>query len=123
MENQMLDDTTQSDLEQLLAEQDVGWCAYHKDGPIIVGIGGCLTEQMERLLEKQGVARNLPTTRMEHVDRKMAMIEALGFTITRSNGRTYAYPSGMFAWNDAQTDPDMIRHRIKDALNGESNAR
>lgn len=104
----MLSDTTQSDLEQLLAEVDRGWCAY-RDGlenPVVsFGIGGCLTEEMDRVLTGR-------STR-DFISRKTAMRNALGFSIYHD----------MYVWNDAQRDPDAIRHRIKDALNGEySNA-
>jgi hypothetical protein len=101
----MLNPQTQSDLESLLAEQDRGWC--NSELGVTVGIGGCLVQQMDRLL----VAH--PVTAQEYVQRKMDMIAALGFLFD-SGG---ANPQAMFNWNDEQRDPDVIRHRIKDALN------
>jgi hypothetical protein len=101
----MLSETTQSDLEQLLAEVDRGWCAYSADTRGVAaktGIGGCLTEEMDRVLAMVAV-------RQTYLERKVAMRNALGFT-------TYG---SMYAWNDRQRYPDTIKHRIKDALNGE----
>jgi hypothetical protein len=109
-----LSDQTREDLERLLDEQDVGWAVYALGGTtpaVRTGIGGCLSEQMTRLLDRQGIT--IANSIDELRSRKLKMINALGFN----------YPLAMMAWNDAQTDPDMIRHRIKDALNGESNAR
>lgn len=115
----MLSSTTQSDLEQLLAEVDNGWCAYTplaaiglgtKESMTAVktGIGGCLTEEMDRVLHKQGLSA-VPSskTAVTYMHRKDSMRNALGFA---------EYPE-MFEWNDAQRDPDAIKRRIKDALN------
>jgi hypothetical protein len=109
----MLSDSTRADLETLLAEQDNGWCAY-QDGmentAVSFGIGGCLVEQMHRLLCQQQISP------VELGRRKYDMIAALGFTL---RGGTTADPQSMYAWNDEQRNPDVIKHRIKDALNGE----
>jgi hypothetical protein len=110
----MLSDTTKADLELLLAEVDNGWCAYTITGAdISFGIGGCLVEEMHRLLVRQQIPLRTLT------DRKYDMIAALGFITWRGD----AYAPGMFAWNDTQRDPDAIKRRIKDALNGELNVK
>lgn len=104
---------TRADLEELLAEQDRGWCAYNNVAgtkAIETGIGGCLVQQMDRLLFRQGLSRD------DRQERRHAMIRALGFTIEKQ-GKVWANPMAMFCWNDEQRDPDVIRHRIKDALN------
>ena len=47
--------------------------------------------------------------------RKIAMVKALGFTnALMPYGADY---EAMYAWNDAQTNPDAIKHRIKEAIN------
>jgi hypothetical protein len=106
----MLSDTTTADLEELLAEVDTGWCAYRQYGIAAVsfGIGGCLIQQMGRLLDRQQI------TDSEFDHRRDDMIAALGFMY---NGAPSA--PAMFRWNDKQRYPDVIKHRIKDALNGE----
>jgi hypothetical protein len=101
--------TTQHDLEYLLGEQDYGWAAYGdllNRPDIRFGIGGCLIEQMGRLLDRQRVS---PTCLDHRRQRKLNMMAALGF---RS-------PLAMMAWNDEQRDTDAIKRRIKEALNGE----
>jgi hypothetical protein len=109
----MLSDTTQSDLEYLLAEVDRGWCAYRSftSGAVAAsfGMGGCLVEEMSRMLLNQPIELGMPWPYENNKRRQDAMVEALGFS-------DYEV---MFAWNDAQRDPDVIKRRIKDALNGE----
>jgi hypothetical protein len=116
-----LTDQTRADLENLLAEQDNGWCAYKYatmgETSVKIGKGGCLVEQMRRLLNAQGIW-GAKATRAEYSARQDAMIEALGFIETIRGVRKGADILAMFAWNDAQRDPDAIRARIKDALNG-----
>jgi hypothetical protein len=103
-----LDEQTQSDLGLLLDEQDIGWWVFpsYKGQPVVkTGIGGCLMEQMDRLLDRQGITKlREPDERRQ---RKLNMIGALGFK----------YPLAMMAWNDQQRDPDVIKLRIKEALN------
>lgn len=109
----MTTDQTHEDLEYLLDEQDYGWSAY---GTLLnypevrFGIGGCLIEQMGRVLDRQKIPVMSIDLRRQ---RKLNMIAALGFQ----------YPLAMMAWNDEQRDPDVIRHRIKDALNGDLNVK
>jgi hypothetical protein len=104
----MLSETTQSDLEQLLAEVDNGWCAYSNfetsDVAVSFGVGGCLVEEMHRILLPL-ICRG--DNYVEYRQRQNALVEALGFSDHEA----------MFAWNDKQRDPDVIKRRIKDALN------
>lgn len=114
----MLSDTTRSDLEQLLAEVDYGWCAYKsfamRDIAVSFGIGGCLVEEMNRVLLPLMSSDPLADhSYCKYKHRQDALVKALGFS-------DY---DDMFAWNDRQRDPDVIKRRIKDALNGELNVK
>jgi hypothetical protein len=102
----MLDDTTQSDLEQLLAEVDNGWS---NSDDIVLGVGGCLLREMYRVVgwdEYRAVHGDPFYTPLN--TRVTNMICALGFE----------YNAAMYNWNDSQRDPDAIKYRIKDALDG-----
>lgn len=50
----------------------------------------------------------------EDDDRVDAMIVALGFTRPSERG---PHSRAMFEWNDEQSDPKVIKLRVKDALN------
>ena len=105
----------QQDLEALLSEVDAGWAngagdrvpAAERNLPPYArfGEGGCMLVGMERMQDRQGLNRSLDAD--ERLGRREAMRRAMGFST----------PSAMFDWNDSQTDPDQIKHRIKEALN------
>lgn len=91
------------DLHALLGEVDVGWHSLPQG--VSFGIGGCLMQEIHRVVESTG----------ETHERKSEIIKAMGFV---RPSRLTADRSAMFAWNDAQTDPDAIKRRIKDAIEG-----
>lgn len=92
-------DQLRQDLHDLMAEVDRGWCAYTKHAystHVSYGIGGCLMEQMWRVTTNTHICGS----------RENQMIAALGFNTSVE----------MFVWNDNQRDPDVIKRRIKDAI-------
>jgi hypothetical protein len=104
----MLDDTTQSDLEQLLGEVDNGWTNCRD---IEVGVGGCLLREMYRVVgwHQYAAAHGGWLPYDTPLDTRVTnMIRALGFERAQA----------MYKWNDEQRSADAIKHRIKDALDG-----
>ena len=104
-----------SDLDALLTDLDVGWQSCSIPGTM-VGIGGCLLTAMNRSLTNSCV---LPGTLAR--DRRLYnMIGAMGFLI---GPNLQGYPENavwtqfMYHWNDAQTDVDVVKARVKDAIN------
>jgi hypothetical protein len=103
------------DLNDLLGEIDAGWCAYQSMNSrrthVTQGIGGCVGEAMERMLDRTHIRPG------QFGKRHNSMVIALGFTRwCRYTEKTAADPNAMFEWNDQQRDPDAIKRRIKDAL-------
>ncbi len=95
------------DLHDLMGEVDRGWCAYKtaimvdelrgvdfRSTHVSFGSGGCLVEEMVRV------------TGTRDYNRHPAMVRAMGFNNAVE----------MFVWNDEQRDPDVIKRRIKDAI-------
>jgi hypothetical protein len=106
-----------SDLDNLLTNLDVGWQPLGRGGDKYqVGEGGCLFTAMNRSL----TAACIPYT-MSRDRRLYNMMGALGFTM--GPGNKYDVPANavdtgaMYHWNDAQTDVDCVKNRVKDAIN------
>lgn len=102
------------DLHALLGEIDVGWCAYKDINSsrthVSYGVGGCLSEQMERVLKRNHIEGH-------YGSRYEGMVYALGFRrISRYFDDPVSDHNALFAWNDEQRDPDVIKRRIKDAI-------
>ena len=96
----------QQDLENLLSEVDTGWSSDHTT----IGIGGCLLVEMHRVVRmhvNNELADYRGATREKEL-RVQGMTSALGF------GTSFG---AMYDWNDRQDDPNVIKLRIKDALN------
>jgi hypothetical protein len=93
----------QQDLDALLGEVDAGWDnhgLFRGVEHISHGVGGCLLSEMIRVVGSQPLTGSFDS-------RIHDMVTSLGFTSE----------SAMYSWNDAQTDPDQVKRRVKDALN------
>jgi hypothetical protein len=90
----------QRDLESLLGEVDAGWSNMNG---VATGRGGCVLDGMYRAVYGTEYGTQHSPECGLRID---AMVTALGFT-----------EWAMYEWNDAQTDPNEIKLRIKDALN------
>jgi hypothetical protein len=109
-------DQVSSDLDALLTNLDAGWqplgLGHHK---YVVGDGGCILTAMNRSL----TLNCIPPSTARDV-RLYAMMGAMGF-LTGENDKglppNMVSTGDMYHWNDAQTDVDVVKARVKDAIN------